>query len=155
MQRRSNRTLPTRVRWQLRVRVGHSTVSAQCPNCPRKRKSIRDLARSQSSNKRHHRTQRFDAAPKVSVVRRCLPRLAERREPASSWFPWLSKSFRGRTCWQHGGREFSRRHHSPCAYRRRMLRGRERPVGPAEGGIRVAKPVLMTPRSEQRQRQST
>ena len=96
---------------------------------------------------------RFDAAPKVSVVRRCLPRLAERREPASSWFPWLSKCARGRTCWRYGGREFSRRHHSPCAFRRRMLRGLERPVCPAEGGIPVAQPVLMTPRSEQRQRQ--
>src|SRR5262245_10179022 len=29
------------------VRVGHSTVSAQCPNCPRKWKSIRALAMSQ------------------------------------------------------------------------------------------------------------
>src|SRR5262245_47228944 len=29
------------------VRVGHSTVSAQCPNCPPKRKSIRALAMSQ------------------------------------------------------------------------------------------------------------
>jgi hypothetical protein len=29
------------------VRVGHSMVSAQCPNCPRNRKSIRALAMSQ------------------------------------------------------------------------------------------------------------
>jgi hypothetical protein len=35
-----------------------------------------------------------------------------------------------------------------------MLRGLERPISLAEGGIRVAKPVLITPRSEQRQRQS-
>jgi hypothetical protein len=30
MQRRSNRTLPTRVRWQLRVKLGHSATLAQC-----------------------------------------------------------------------------------------------------------------------------
>ena len=33
-----------------------------------------------------------------------------------------SKSLRGRTCWRHGGREFSRRCHLPCAYLPHMLR---------------------------------
>jgi hypothetical protein len=32
-------------------RLGHSTASAQCPNCPRKRKSIRPLAMSQKCQK--------------------------------------------------------------------------------------------------------
>jgi hypothetical protein len=43
----------------------------------------------------------------------------------ASLVSWLSKSSRERTCWQHGEREFSSIYHSPCAYRRRMLRGRQ------------------------------
>src|SRR5262245_64389026 len=49
--------------------------------------------------------QRFDAGPRVSV-RRSPAHLAECS--ASRRVTWLSKSFRGRTCWRHGGPEFSR-----------------------------------------------